>query len=83
MVQFFPMAAIPVIFWLFRDYRYTDGKPLLLVIGWYIGSKILEHFDTQVLELAGGAVSGHSLKHLAAAVATFLILRMLNNAQRK
>ncbi len=81
MVQFFPMVAIPVIFWLFRDYRYTEGKSLLFVIGWYVCSKILEHFDPQVFELLRGTVSGHSLKHLAAAVATFLILRMLKNAQ--
>jgi hypothetical protein len=52
-----------------------------LAIGWYVGSKILEHFDLRILGLSGGTVSGHSLKHLAAAVAAFLILRMLNEAQ--
>ncbi|MFP6870343.1 MAG: ceramidase domain-containing protein [Nitrospinota bacterium] len=81
MVQFFPLAAIPVIFWLFRDYRYTEGKPLLLAIGWYVGSKIMEHFDLLLLGLSGGTVSGHSLKHMAAAVAVFWVLRMLNDAQ--
>ena len=81
MVQFFPMLAIPVIFWLFRDYRYTEGKSLLWVIGWYALSKVLEHFDPQIFELLGGAVSGHSLKHLAAAVAPFMILKMLSAAK--
>lgn len=82
MVQFFPMVAIPLIFWLFQDYRYTEGKSLLLVIAWYVCSKILEHFDKPIFDLLGGLVSGHSLKHLAAAVAPLMILRMLQSAKR-
>jgi len=81
MVQFYPFVAIPAIIWLFRDYRYTKSQQLLWVIGVYIFAKLLEHFDTEVFNLLGDFVSGHSLKHLAAAVATFMILSMLTSAR--
>jgi len=81
MVQFYPFVAIPVIMWLFRGYRYTESRQLLWVIGVYICAKLLEQFDTEVLNLLGGFVSGHSLKHLVAAVATLMILPMLTSAR--
>ena len=77
LVQFYPMIALPVIFWLFPKARYTGGGQLVWVIIWYGIAKLLEHFDGDVLTLLGGAVSGHSLKHLAAAMATYYVLRMV------
>jgi hypothetical protein len=56
--------------------RYTRGNDLYWVFGWYVLSKILETFDTQVLAL-GGAVSGHTLKHMAAAMAGVSVCYML------
>lgn len=82
MVQFFPIIAIPVILWLFRDYRYTQGKPLLSILGWYGVSKVLEHFDRQIFDILGGSISGHSLKHITATIAVFYILRMLTSAKQ-
>ena len=76
-VQFFPIVALPVVCWLFPENRYTAGRYLTWVIGWYALSKLLEHFDGEIFGLSGHAISGHTLKHLAAAVATFLVLRML------
>jgi len=46
------------------------------VFAWYVIAKLLELFDRQVLAL-GHLVSGHTLKHLAAAAAGFVICRML------
>jgi len=77
LVQFYPMIALPVICWLFPRSRYTSGKYLAWVIGWYGVAKILEFFDTGVFDLLGNAISGHSLKHLLSAVATYMVLRML------
>lgn len=77
LVQFYPMVALPVLCWLFPEHRYTAGRYLAWVIGWYGLSKVLEHFDGEVFDLLGRTVSGHTLKHLAAAVATFVVLRML------
>ena len=76
-VQFYPMLALPLICWLYRDHRYTPVRYIGWLIAWYGLSKVLEFFDRGVFELTGNLVSGHSLKHLAAAVATFVVLRML------
>ena len=83
LVQFYPMIALPVICWLFPKAHYTGGGYLLWVIVWYGIAKLLEHFDGAVLALLGGAVSGHSLKHLAAAVATYFVLRMVASAPQR
>jgi hypothetical protein len=47
-----------------------------VVVGFYVLAKILETADRQVFGL-GRIVSGHTLKHLAAAAAGYWILRML------
>lgn len=77
LVQFYPVVALPVICWLFPEHRYTAGRYLGWVVAWYGLSKVLEHFDGQIFYFLGHTVSGHTLKHLAAAVATFVVLRML------
>lgn len=56
--------------------RYTRGNDLYSIFGWYVLAKLLEHFDALVLEYSH-AVSGHSLKHVAAAAAAFVACRML------
>jgi hypothetical protein len=76
-VQFYPMLALPIICWLFRGHCYTPGRYIGWLIAWYGLSKVLEFFDGAIFELTGNLISGHSLKHLAAAVATFVVLRML------
>ena len=76
-VQFYPVVVLPVVFLLFPEHRYTLGRFVAWVVAWYGLSKLLEHFDGEVFALLGGTVSGHTLKHLAAAVATFVVLRML------
>ncbi|MGA3129747.1 MAG: hypothetical protein ABSD59_03035 [Terracidiphilus sp.] len=56
--------------------RYTRTSDFGLVIGFYALAKILELFDKPVFA-ALHIVSGHTLKHLAAAAAGYCILRML------
>jgi hypothetical protein len=56
--------------------RYTRGNDLYWVFGWYALSKLLETFDTQIMAF-GHVVSGHTLKHLAAAVAGIAACNML------
>jgi hypothetical protein len=75
LVQFFPMLAIPLLAWLFPA-RYTHGAYWGLAVLIYAASKGLELADARVLAL-GGLVSGHALKHLAAAAAGFVFCRML------
>jgi len=57
--------------------RYTRGADLLWVVGFYALAKILETADRQVFRLTSRTVSGHTLKHLAAAMAGYWVLRML------
>jgi hypothetical protein len=56
--------------------RYTRGRDLLIVAALYVLAKALEALDRPIFEL-GHIVSGHTLKHLAAAGAGYWILRML------
>jgi len=79
LVQFYPMVALPLIIGLFAGHRYTIGRYLAWAILWYGLSKVFEHLDAEIFELLGGSVSGHTLKHLAAAVAPFVVLRMLKS----
>jgi Ceramidase len=76
-VQFFPLIAVPAVCWLFPQYRYVASRYIAWMIGWYGLSKLLEHFDAEVFDLLGHTVSGHTLKHLAAALATLVVLQML------
>ena len=78
-VQFFPVILLPVALWLFPDYRYVPGRYIAWVFAWYGLSKVLEHYDAQVFGLLGYTISGHTLKHLAAATSAFVVLRMLSS----
>jgi hypothetical protein len=56
--------------------RYTRGSDLWLVAAFYVLAKFLETFDAQIYSL-GHLVSGHTLKHFAASLSGYFILRML------
>jgi len=76
LVQYYPMILIPAILILFPP---PAGRlswiPLLYAAAWYGAAKIFEQFDCTIYS-ALGFVSGHSLKHLAAAISTgFLVKR--------
>lgn len=66
LVQFFPMIAILLMLWLFPA-RYSGAKYLIYTLGWYGLAKVLEHYDKEIFSMMHHTVSGHTLKHLAAA----------------
>ncbi len=74
-VQFYPILAIPVLI-ACMPRRAPGGGYLMAAIGCYVGAKFLEEADGWVFGF-GGLVSGHTLKHLAAAFGAWLIYRML------
>jgi hypothetical protein len=76
LVQFYPMLAIPLMMALFPP-RYTRTRDIGWLVAWYALAKVLEHFDGQVFRVLGGTLSGHSLKHLAAAVGIFALATMV------
>lgn len=53
---------------------------LAALIGWYALAKVLELGDHMVWEWTQGVVSGHSLKHVAAALAAWPVIAALNAA---
>jgi len=78
-VQFYPVILLPVVLWLFPEYRYVAGRYVAWVFAWYGLSKVLEHFDDQVFGILGYTISGHTLKHLAAAASALVVLKMLSS----
>ena len=79
LVQFLPIVLIPVMLVLFTS-RLNGNKYIWGIIGAYAVSKLMEHFDARIYS-ALGVVSGHSLKHLVAALATFIFYMALRNRQ--
>jgi hypothetical protein len=58
---------------LFKEYKLSHSK-LLLAFGIYILAKVFELMDESVL-LALGIVSGHTIKHLLAALTLWVLLK--------
>jgi hypothetical protein len=69
-------SAIALLLALLLPPRYTRSRDFAAVFGFYVLAKIFETADRQIYSL-GHVVSGHTLKHLAAAAAGLWILRML------
>lgn len=74
-VQFFSPLAIAMMIALFPP-RYTRTMDLCVAFIFFVLAKLFELGDKRIYSL-GGVVSGHTLKHLAAAFSCFWILRML------
>ncbi len=75
LVQFLPMLLIPFIFVLYKP-RYSSRFDLFLGLLFYLAAKGTEYFDAAIYNALGQNLSGHSLKHLLAAVGSFYILKM-------
>jgi uncharacterized membrane protein YhaH (DUF805 family) len=76
LVQFLPLLLLPALLFLLPGARKDRGY-LLAALAIYMVAKLAEHHDCGVFGLTGGIVSGHSLKHLLAALALFVVYRML------
>ncbi len=57
----------------------TWGLPLVAIIAWYVLAKALELGDHVVFELSQQLVSGHTLKHIAAAMAAWPVTMLMHN----
>jgi hypothetical protein len=72
--QFFPSLALVLILQLFPP-KYTGTPYWITAAALYALAKLLEYLDEKIYS-AGSILSGHTLKHLAAAAAGFAILRL-------
>jgi hypothetical protein len=75
-VQYYSFLAVPVILALFPP-RYSRPGYVLVTLALYGIAKIFEALDRPIYEATG--VSGHTLKHVAAAGATWALLRMIQH----
>ncbi|MDH3467473.1 MAG: ceramidase [Gammaproteobacteria bacterium] len=74
-VQFGSMLVLPLIIWRFSG---PGTCWLWLTVALYALAKLLELFDHQVLQMTEGVISGHTLKHLAAAAGAFMMVVKIN-----
>ena len=76
-VQFYPMITIPLMMYLFPA-RYTRSGDVIVALAWYFLAKVLETgpVDHGIYGM-GHVVSGHTLKHLAAGLGAYWLLRMV------
>lgn len=75
-VQGAPLLAIPYVIAAFPG-RYTHRHYLLYGVGCYALAKVAELLDHEIYAATGAAISGHSVKHLLAAIAVYFVYRML------
>ena len=75
-VQLTPFLAILIVPFIFPG-RYTHRAYLLYGLAFYVLAKITEAYDREIFALTVQTVSGHSVKHLLAAVAAFFVYLML------
>jgi hypothetical protein len=73
-VQFFPLVTLPLMFVMLPP-KYTGTGYWIAAAALYLLAKLCEYFDPEIYSLSGHVVSGHTLKHLAAAAACLAILR--------
>ncbi|WP_223671312.1 ceramidase domain-containing protein [Kangiella shandongensis] len=71
-VQFLPVLLIPLTLAMFRQ-RYLSSRLLLWAFGFYLLAKAFEYFDGQIF-IATAVMSGHAIKHVAAAVAVLCLI---------
>lgn len=73
LVQFLPLALIPLILMLFRK-NSTSTDLYWLIILLYAVAKLCEHYDESIFQ-STGIISGHTLKHLVAGCVPVILLK--------
>lgn len=79
-VQAAPLLAIPYVIAAFPG-RYDRRHCLLWGVGLYALAKVAEWLDHEIYAATGASISGHTLKHLLAALAVLCVLWMLRKRQ--
>ena len=72
LMQIYPMLLIPLLLWLYPP-RYSGDRDILTVIGLYLLALSFDFMDRQIAALTG-VVSGHTLKHIIAALAMYWVV---------
>lgn len=72
LVQFLPILLIPLLLLLYPGKR-MNAAYLWGTLAMYLLAKLAEHFDANIYA-ATGSISGHSIKHVLAAVAVWWVI---------
>jgi hypothetical protein len=62
--------------------RYTGGRHLVVLIVWYGLAKVFELLDVWIYTFTHHLVSGHTLKHLVAAIGVFGLVKYIQVRQK-
>lgn len=77
LVQFYPLIAVPLVLWWFPESLRVRSRFIAWAVGIYAVAKTAELYDAELYTLFGGAVSGHTIKHLLAAVCPVAVIAMM------
>jgi Ceramidase len=77
-VQLAPLLAIPLVILVFRP-RYSHRAYLAYGLLCYAAAKVVEFGDSCIYAMTRGVISGHTLKHLLAALAIYCVYLMLRS----
>ena len=77
LVQFLPVLVIPLMLLFFKP-GFTGTSGYWCLLGAYVAGKFFEYFDRLTQDILF-VLSGHSIKHLVAAVGVALLLKALNH----
>lgn len=75
-LQAYTMAAVLLLAFTHPS-RYTRGSDIYWVFAAYLAAKVTETFDAEIWEWTAGLISGHTLKHLFAAVSGVIVCMTL------
>lgn len=81
-IQFGPVLFILCLFALFSSH-YANVRYFVYMFLWYALAKVFEHFDHSIYQISQEIVSGHTLKHLASAMACYQMILYLKTRQLK
>jgi len=81
LVQFLPLLLIPIILLLFKQ-KNNNTYYIFPVLAFYILAKLSEHFDKFIYTFSNEIISGHSIKHLLAAMAAYYIYKWMCSLQK-
>ena len=73
LTQLTAMLLIPLLLWLYPP-RYSGDRNILTVIGLYTLALLFDFSDRPVFALSGDIISGHTVKHVIAALATYWVV---------
>ena len=82
-MQAYPLLVLLLLPSLLPKARFSRTPYLYGMVALYGAAKFLEVFAVETLQILGGTISGHSLKHICAAAASVLVIPMTLGGARE